>query len=521
MELGVSGTRVATLRKVAILLEAAASRTRGLAQSLAGSGVSASPGDPLAAALAGLADEIEGALEAISSALLAAREPAPFGAALKAALLRVESLLGQQGGDGAQPAEWVRLAGVQRDLVALLGTLASALDARESPTEARGGRLSTLHWPRPDPFRVQLGLRAGIAVCAALLLPMSLGWSLNTTVAPIAFMVASIPTRGAAAQTVSLLALVVGSGWLLADLSIVFAGPVLDRMPLSLVPIAAVAGFMGFLSVKRPRLEMFRSIGLLLAFLPVVGGAAPPTDVYGAYSTTTYVGLAVLVGWAATHLFWPAAAGSLFAARAADQLELCGSMLAAEPGDLERRSRAADALRRYTAQLESTTTLHAQAANETVERGLDTSRRLTLLALIQDLFDAVLASYRAGAHEAQEHGGGPENSELAEALAREREVFTASLESAILTMRGGGSLPTRDLAEAHAAVTALRARLRAAADVPDVERALLERVDARDQIVTRQLALEDWLSDWVALAAGGVSPASLPDSGAQDARALQ
>jgi hypothetical protein len=197
----------------------------------------------------------------------------------------------------------------------------------------------------------------------------------------------------------------------------------------------------------------------------------------------------------------PAAAGSLFLERAARQLELCRSMLAPESSALERGIRNAAALRIHTAQLESMISLHGQATNEADERSLDASRRLTLLALIQDLFDAVLGSRRGGGQEALGHGNQPEPAELAEALAREREALIASLDSAIHALRGSGSLPTRELHEAHVQVAELR-RLRAAAGAPDAQRAFLEAVDARNQIVTRQLALEESLAGWVASARG-------------------
>ena len=49
------------------------------------------------------------------------------------------------------------------------------------------------------------------------------------------------------------------------------------------------------------------SIGGLIALLSVYGGEGAATDVYGPYSTVSYIALAVGVGWLFSRSMWPAA----------------------------------------------------------------------------------------------------------------------------------------------------------------------------------------------------------------------
>jgi hypothetical protein len=343
---------------------------------------------------------------------------------------------------------------------------------------------------------------------------MTFGWSLNTTVAPVAFMVAAVPTRGGVTQTILMLVVVLCLGWLLADLAIVFVGPQLDRMPLALVHVAAVAGALGYVSVKQPKLALMRSVGGLLALLTVYGGPMAATDVYGPYSTTCYIALAVAVGWAATQLFWPATAATLFRARAAAQIDLCLSALRGlAPGcdHAERRRHVARILQRYTGQLASMAGLHGQAEHEPVELDLDGSRRAALLALTQDLFDASLAT-RGDVTWAGEPEPGPSRRGLAslrEALVREDEALFASVQSAADTLRGRATVigtaaaPGAALAEAQRTVLDCLDTLRD--DAGDAT--FLEQLDTRRRVVTRQLALEAWLADWATAGAGHLAPA--------------
>jgi hypothetical protein len=187
------------------------------------------------------------------------------------------------------------------------------------------------------------------------------------------------------------LVLVLSLGWLFADLAIVYISPVLGRLPLALVHVAVVAGALAYVTAKWPKLEALRTLGGLLALLTVYGGPAAPTNVYGPYDTVCYFTLALAVGWASTHIFWPATAATLFRKRTAAQLELClAALRGSAPGadSVERRTQTAETLQRFATQLAQISTLHGQAEQEAVEQALDGSRRAALLALTQDLFDA-------------------------------------------------------------------------------------------------------------------------------------
>lgn len=359
---------------------------------------------------------------------------------------------------------------------------------------------------------MQIALRTGIAVSMALVIPMTFGWSMNTTVAPVAFMIAAIPTRGAVAQTLLGIAVVLCLGWLLADLAIVFVDPLLERLPLALLHVATVAAMLGYISMMQPQLAILRSVGGLLALLPVYGGAAAPTDVYGPYSTVCYIAVAFAVGLAATHLFWPATAATLFRERAAAQLELCLSVLrdhAPSSNNADRSRNAAESLRRYTVQFASVAGLHAQAEQEPVELRLDSPRRSALLALTQGLFDASLVAHGASARE-REAAPGPSRPELAslrEAFLREDESLLARVQSAADALRGGAVVPDAALAQAQRdaldRLEVLRSDAGSGAPADDPGRIpFLEQLDSRRQIVARQLAIESWLADWAAAKAG-------------------
>ena len=163
-----------------------------------------------------------------------------------------------------------------RDLVSLFQTLQHAFDTmyRVEKETAQRIRCRANPWLAARLIRFACKARFGRASpsAAALLIPASLGWSTNTLVAPIAFMVAAIPTRGGVTQMLVALAVVLSLGWLFADLAIVFISPVLGRLPLALVHVAAVAGTLAYLTAKWPKLEALRTLGGLLALLTVYGG---------------------------------------------------------------------------------------------------------------------------------------------------------------------------------------------------------------------------------------------------------
>ena len=339
-EIGVTGARAEILQDTAILLEAAASRARSLRVAPSTEEAPTDSSSSLARAQLAFASQLEAALEEIAAALEAQRAPAPFAIDLEAACAQVESELAVLRKQSATPAAVEGRIANLRDLVSLFQTLQHAFDAmiewkKKPRKEFNAARIRG--WLRADPFRMQGALRAGIAVAAALLIPASLGWNTNTLVAPIAFLVAAIPTRGGVTQMLVALVVVLSLGWLFADLAIVYISPVLGRMPLALVHVAAVAGTLAYVSAKKPQLGALRMIGGLVALLTVYGGPEAPTNVYGPYDTVCYFALGLAVGWVSTHLFWPATAATLFRKRTAAQLELClAAFRGSAPGEIGR-----------------------------------------------------------------------------------------------------------------------------------------------------------------------------------------
>jgi uncharacterized membrane protein YccC len=510
-EIGVTGARATVLQNTAILLEAAASRARSLRVGPSADAISTDSSKSLARAQRAFANQLVAASSEIAAALEAQRAPAPFADDLEAACALVESELAVLREQDAAPAAIEGLVANLRDLVSLFETLQHAFDAMAESKEKPLAKLDAAQirgWLRVDPFRMQIALRAGIAVSAALLVPASLGWSTNTLVAPIAFMVAAIPTRGGVTQTLVALVVVVGLGWLFADLAIVYISPVLGRLPLALVHVAAVAGALAYVTAKWPKLEALRTLGGLLALLTVYGGPAAPTNVYGPYDTVCYFALALAVGWASTHLFWPATAATLFRSRAAAQLELCLAALrdSAPGADAEeRRTHTAETLQRFAAQITQISKLHGQAEQEAVEQALNGSRRAALLALTQDLFDASLAR-DAGITPSSDSKGQashPDATALSSALQHESEALLASVQSTVDALRNRAVPQTSALENAQRAVIdcieSMRGRVEDAPRTDEHQRAAFFRqLDNRRQIITRQLALEAWLADWSA-----------------------
>jgi len=509
-EIGASRSIGETLTRIALLLEALASRQRVLARTPGGEPGSRNDESPAAGVLADLGRRIEAALSEAADALAANRAPSPHTAELERTILRLEAERVRAGAERHAGVELRRRSAALRDLVALLRTLEEALaglasDATRTTAAERSPALSAKGL-QIDPFRVQIALRSGIAVCAAFVANMALGWQVSTLVAPIAFMIASAPTQGGAIKSVVPLAGIVLFGWLLADLALVFFSADVGRVPAALAYAFAVAGVLAYLTASRPQLAALRKVGSLLALLPVYAGAAAPTDVYGSYSTACYFALALAIGWVSTRIFWPATAVALFRERAAAVLAVCRQALRASASRSEaavREPNAALLLNRYVTQLAQLGGLHAQARYEAIDGGLDEARRAELLALTQDLFDAVLWARRR-APEAPPTSPTELDTALApltDALAHQDEALVASMNGARRVLREGGALPPTGLEEAGAAVDAqldaLRGRGDAAAAVGARRaRELMTSIDERRLLAVRQLAIEAWLADW-------------------------
>jgi uncharacterized membrane protein YccC len=429
------------------------------------------------------------------------RAPSPFAARLEWAIVELDA---ERARPEAADVAVARRSAALRDLVALLRTL-EGLAAQTTGVETPAAppvRLATRL--ELDPFRVRIALRAGIAVCVAFLVPMVLGWTTNTMVAPLSFMIAAMTTRGAVTQSLGLLAGIVLFTWLLADMALVGFTPHVGRMPLALLYPAAVAGAFAYVRMRRPQLALLPSIGGLLAILPVFSGTSAPTDVYGSYSTMCYVATGLGTGWLASRLLWPATAATLFRERAAAQLELCCEALRQRDpsaGRAERQRQQGEFLAAHTKGLAQLGALHGQARHEPVERFLDDARRAELLGLTRDLCDAVRAARgQAVAHAPAflERGGGA-LAPLREALSRVDEALLASLRKAAARVRGEAAVPGPDLAAARDALEARIAELRARPELqpalgPREREAFLVHIDSRRQLVNRQLAIEQWLS---------------------------
>ena len=393
--------------------------------------------------------------------------------------------------------------------MALLSTLETALS---SPRESGAGRRS-LSVPsfRADPFRMKIALRGGIAVVAAFLVPMALGWPMNALVAAIAFQAAAL-TRGAGALILASLSVFLALGWLLADLLIVYVTPHLDRAPLALlVPFVLAAGF-GYIAAERPKLAMLPSITGLIVFLSVFGGTGAPTDVYGPYSAMCYIALALGIGWLFSRLMWPATASGLFRQRVAAQLERCLEAVrgAGESADAERGRRAAALTRACAAQAAQLGPLHEQARQEPVENGLDQQRRVEMLALVTSLVDAVLGDRPGAAEPLLKRGGAPLRA-LLDALRRAEEALLDSMQAVADVIRGDTAHRASGLAATQQAVDdhleELRANPGAIPDLTDQEkRRVLVEFDSRRRLVFRQRAIENWLADWQGVAGSLTSP---------------
>jgi hypothetical protein len=320
-------------------------------------------------------------------------------------------------------------------------------------------------------------------------------------VAPMAFMTAVL-TRGAAVQTLTVLTAVVALDWLVADVGIVYVMPHVSRAPLALAFPFAIGAVFAYIAARRPPLALLPSIGGLIAFLSIFGGAAAPTDVYGPYSTVCYVAVGLGAGWLFSRLMWPATAAGLFRQRMAAQLSLCLNAVreAREAGEEEHARRAMQLIRGIAAQMVQLGSLHQQALHEPVERALDPTRRARILALHMDLADAVLSD-RPGIFGPLLERGGARLRPLLEALRQVEEALLESLQATIDVLRGNPAHGDSGLAAAHQALEARLEDLRSQPGaIPelgaDERRRLLVELDARRRLIFRQRAIEDWLADW-------------------------
>lgn len=499
-EIGVTRERADALLQLTLLLETLASRARLLAQPIEAAEFSGPGERDLLAARNELGRLVEEALQETSSALSTARAPRPFSEDIRRALLDLDGARER----AVQRRGWSRAAEGRasdlRDLVSVLCTVEALLSSQPTQTSVEAETHPRRQW-RPDPFRTKVALRTGIATVAALLVPMALGWPMNTLVVPVAFMLTSL-TRGAVVQTLTALAAVVALGWLFADLVLVYLTPTVDRAPFAMALAFVIGAALAYVGTSRPRLAMLPSFGGLIAFLSVFGGPGAPTNVYGSYNTVCYIALAMGIGWLFSQSMWPATAAGLFRQRMATQLELCRETIrdAGTDGERNRRRRAGELIRAYVQQSMQIVPLHAQAVHEPVERGLDEARRVAILALAMELVDATLGD-RPGAIAAVADGNGEALRPLREALHDEGEVLLANLQRTIDALRGVPTGEALDLDGAQRRVedqlAALRQNPAAHPAMNDEERRrVLVEVDTRRRLASRLLAIDRWHAEW-------------------------
>ena len=499
-EVGVSRTTADALVRMAMLLETLASRARVLAGPIERPRELAAEGRALAAALSELARHVETGLEEVAAAVTASRPPTRFSDDLEQALLAVEAERDRRIRHNGWSAALEGRTADLRDLVAVLRTVEEALSSPHELQPLAPSR-SLLHF-RPDPFRMKIALRTGTAVMAAFVVPLALGWPVNTLVAPIAFMFCAF-TRGAGVQALAMLSAVIALGWLVADLSIVYFAPHVGRAPLALVIPLAVAAAFAYIAGRRPQLALLPSIGGLIALLPVFGGTSAPTDVYGPYTTVSYMAVAAGIGWLFSRLMWPATAAGLFRQRVAVQLELCREAVRGAPESVgvERGRRAADLIRSCAQQTVQLGPLHRQALHEPVERALDPPRRAQILPLAMDLMDAVLGYRPSDSVPLLERGGAPLRP-LLDALQRADQALFDSMLTTVDVMRGeAAAYRPSALAVAQRVVEdRVRDLSTDAVAIPDLsdeeKRHLLVQLDWRRRLVSCQLAIEDWFAGW-------------------------
>jgi uncharacterized membrane protein YccC len=524
-EVGANQQRVRAFSRIALLLEGLASRARLLAR--ASRTESSPPAPPMRAALAQLGAGFDAALAEASRALSADRAPEPCADERDRLLARfegermahLEARVRQEAGGPAgtdreaeHEAPLSVLIPILRDVVALLRSLEEALlDLLKQDGGAEAERVSEAapraarEWFRPDPIRLQLGLRAGIAGGGVIVAMLAMGWDLDEDMLPmimaaiVAFIVAGMSSTRGAARTIGIgLTLGFLLGWLIADLASVFLFTHLDRMPLSLVYPFVIACGAGYLIVRGSPLGPLGALfGMLVALLPVYIGDAPPQDVDTAYGLVCGLFVGLAAGLIAQRVLWPRTAMQIFTQRAAGQLDLCLRALRGGERGTEGAAPGQDAaalVSAYAKQLTQLGQIHAQAHAEPVERALDDGRRGELLALTQDLFDASLRTPLAP--------GGDEAEPAADAaLRRQDEALVASLVAVAEALRGAAAEPGPGLREAHDAV---EVQLDALRGDPDAARglgarstdALLASFDARRFLAARQLAIEAWLADW-------------------------
>jgi len=339
--------------------------------------------DPFRAVVDDLRGAVDAALVEVGAALAEERAPKPFSGPIQGAYAafeeeRIAALEARL--DGREATGESSLAGLAgrarpgpiiRDLVLVLGRLESSLlalsgDSVEALVPLHGKPAPFWRRFHIDVFQLQTGLRGGLAACIALWLVLALGWPQNSLVMTLAFMFAASATFRTTRGGLLMLLKVTIIGSLIADFSLVYITPHLQRMPLALVYPFGVMAVLGYLSVSRPKtFGPSAALYALIIIPPIFIPPSAPTDVYGPYSTATYIFAAALASAFASMVFWPASATQLFRKRSAAQLELCRQILESVRAEVDFRSdRIGERLEAFGKQLAMLSQLHVQAQTD-------------------------------------------------------------------------------------------------------------------------------------------------------------
>jgi uncharacterized membrane protein YccC len=527
-EMGASAARIQTFTRIALLLDDLSSRIRVIERE--GMSAERTRSSPHGVALATIGERIAAAITSASQALTGDRSPERFAEDLDRSLASFDKAprarsarVGERA--GAPELDELRagaLISALRDAVAVLRNLESALVELAAPENGSGPSVSHAtesagwSWFRPDPIRVQLALRAAIAAGGAVIATLAMGWGAQDQLAVImaailAFMLAGMSsTRGAGVTIARGLVAGILLGWLVVDLAIVYLLPYLGRMPMVLVYPFAAAGLAGYFIVRGSPLGPLGALfALLVTILPVYKSSAAPQDVYDSYSLVCGLMLGVAAGFIAQRFLWPRTAMQAFLQRSAAQLDLCAEAFSDENCVTGSRS-FARLLSAYAKQLTQLLQLHQQASRETVERALAGDRRLNLLALMQELFDASV-------HARRESNSTPSTrtppaeidlplAPLRRALAGEDEALLHSMTLAAGALREDESCVNTGLGEAHGEVEAQIQAVFGRDDLTALDRQkvaqLISGIALRRMLVETQLQIEAWIADWQTAAAG-------------------
>lgn len=526
MEVGITRAQADAAQRMTLLLESIGLRSRQLHDVLAALPDRTQP-EAFQDAVGELREAVHEALNLAGEALLE-EHATQFAGPVVEALQRIQQertdfATGRLASDEASHSasssradsiRGIRAAPILRDIVTMIVRLESelmTLNGAKSglPTELRTDAKPHGLRLRLDVYQLQLALRGGLAVVISLLLVVSAGWGNNAMVMTIAYATAASPTfRSAKGATIMLLQItVVGS--IIADISLVYLMEYLQRMPFALIYPFTLMAVLGYLVIQKPK--PFAGIAAILAVFiipPIFAPAAVPLDVYGPYSTASYVLMGSAAALFAAWAFWPMTSTQIFWKRSAGQLDLCRQIFEIGRTGGAGIERAPELVGAYTSQIANLSKLHGEARQDYDNGAADDKRRAELLTRTQSVFAAAIQARSTSAPclETASRDAGAELVALQDALLQQDDAIEASLQTTVAALQGDEVLTSELLAEAHLAAhdkcdaligdrdLARRLGARAAAQV-------IAHADARSLLASAQLDIEDWITRWRAAAA--------------------